>query len=87
MIVANVGRWGTVQVWAASEAEGKRVIRHAGAIAGYNPDDPATGRWIVTSSASPRYGRTGTMRVQQRKGYLFVSKRDGPNGAPLAEPA
>ena len=86
VIVASVGRWGTVQVWAASEAEGKRVVRHAASISGWNPDAPGQGRWIVTQSASPRYGRTGLMRVQIRRGYLMVSKRSGPSGAPEAVP-
>jgi hypothetical protein len=84
VIVASDGPWGTVQVWASSESEGKRVIRHAATIAGFDPDGDPAGRWIVTSSADRRYGRRGTMRVRVRQGYLCVSKRDGPNGAPRA---
>ena len=60
--------WGVPQVWASSIEEGKRVIRHAGVIAG---------------SLNPRYGKTGTMAVKiLRGGYLSVTKRDGPDGLP-----
>jgi len=84
VIVASVGPWGTVQVWASSEAEGKRVIRHAASIAGFNPDDQREGEWIVTESANPRYGKSATVRVKVRRGVAWISKRDGPNGAPPA---
>jgi hypothetical protein len=84
VIVAAVGVWGCCQVWAASEGEGKRVIRHAGAQGGWNPDDPSQGSWIVTSSSDPRYGRRATVAVKERRGVLWISKRDGPSGSPLA---
>jgi hypothetical protein len=84
VIVASVGPWGSCQVWAVSEAEGKRVIRHAAAIAGFNPDDPEQGEWIITSSDSDRYGRVAEVGVKVRRGVPWVSKREGPNGAPLA---
>lgn len=86
VIVASEGPWGCCKVWAATEAEGKRVIRHAAAIAGWDPDADPQGRWIVTSSANPRYGRTGLMRVRARSGFLEVSKRDGPDGMPTGYP-
>lgn len=73
--------WGSPQVWAASAAEGKRVIRHAGAIAGVDPD--LVGKWQITGSLNPRYGRTGTMLVKGlSEGAVSVTKRDGPNGLP-----
>lgn len=73
--------WGVPQVWAASAAEGKRVLRHAGVIAGVNVD--AVGRWIVTGTLDPRYGRTGTMLVKGlRDGAISVTKREGPSGLP-----
>lgn len=84
VIVAAVGVWGTVQVWASSEAEGKRVIRHAAAIAGFDPDDSSKGEWIVTASSSSRYGRTAEVGVKVRRGTPCISKRQGPDGAPLA---
>jgi hypothetical protein len=83
VIVASEGDWGCCKVWAADEAEGKRVIRHAAAAGGWDPDDTSRGRWIVTGSSDPRYGRTGTMAVRAKDGYLMISKRDGPSGAPV----
>lgn len=83
VIVASVGPWGTVQVWASSAAEGKRVIRHAANIAGFDPDDSAVGEWIVTTSGNPRYGRSAEVGVKIRAGVPYVTKREGPNGAPL----
>lgn len=83
VIVAAVGSFGTVQVWASSAAEGQRVIRHAAAIGGWDPDDPAKGRWIITATDDPRYGRRGEVGVRVRKGIPSVTKRDGPSGAPL----
>jgi hypothetical protein len=75
------GPWGVCKVWAASVDEGKRVIRHAGVVAGVDPD--SQGRWIVSGSADPRYGQTGRMRVQRRSGAICVSSRPGPSGLPL----
>jgi hypothetical protein len=67
--------WGNPQVWAESEGEGKRVIRHAAAEAGLDPDQ--VGRWAVSSSRSPRYGMSGTMRVALFEGFPWVASRDG----------
>ena len=67
--------WGTPQVWAASEAEGQRVIRFAAAEAGLDPDQ--TGRWGVSSSRTPRYGMSGTMKILKYKGFPWVASRDG----------
>jgi len=73
--------WGRLQVWAASEAEGRRVIRHAGATSGVDPD--RDGEWLTTGTDHARYGQAGTMRVARRQGFLKVTTRDGPNGLPL----
>ncbi len=55
VVVGHVGSsWGNPQVWASSEEEGKRVIRHAGGEAGIDPDQ--TGEWKIGSSDSARYG-------------------------------
>jgi len=67
--------WGTPQVWAESEEEGKRVIRHAATEAGLDPDQ--VGRWAVSSSRSPRYGMSGTMRVALFADFPWVASRDG----------
>jgi hypothetical protein len=76
----NGGIWGNPQVWADSPDEGKRVIRHAAAIAGVDVD--ATGStWQVSRSTSSRTGKPGLMRVRiGRKGNPMVSKREGSSG-------
>lgn len=88
VIVGHKGStWGVPQVWAASAAEGQRVLRHAAAIAGVDPD--SQGEWYFTASSDARYGQPGTMRVERRadritgQQFLRVSKRDSPNGLPL----
>ena len=70
--------WGDPQVWAATAEEGKRVLRAAGAEAGIDPDQ--TGQWIISSSDSPRYGMSGTMRLEEANGLRWVTRRDGPDG-------
>lgn len=85
VIVKHTGaNWGELQVWAEDADEGKRVIRHAGTVAGVNPD--AEGEWVITDSADPRYGQPGTMRLARRQSaegeFLRISKRPGPNGLP-----
>lgn len=82
VIVIHKGApWGVVQVWAVSISEGKRVIRHAGAIAGIDPDNQ--GQWEVTGTNNPRFGRQGTMGVKVlRDGCLSVTKREGSSGLP-----
>ena len=67
--------WGDPQVWAESAEEGKRVIRHAATEAGLDPDQ--TGGWAISSSRSPRYGMSGTMRILKKEGFPWVASRDG----------
>jgi hypothetical protein len=77
--------WGNPQVWASTEAEGQRVIRHAATEAGLDPDQD--GEWAFSSSNSPRYGMPGTMRIQMHEGFPWVAKREGasyPNTLALA---
>jgi hypothetical protein len=86
VIVKHTGAvWGELQVWASDADEGKRVIRHAGTIAGVDPD--TQGEWAVTGSTDPRYGQPGTMRIATRKSWggqiLQISKRPGPDGLPI----
>ena len=83
LIVKNDGPWGQLQVWAASEAEGKRVIRHAAAIAGLAVDDPAVGEWSSTTAKPGRNGQPGVYRVASIWGLPTVTKRQGPSGPPL----
>ena len=77
VIVSHKGAWwGTPQVWASTEEEGRRVIRFAAAEAGIDPDQ--VGQWAVSSSRAPRYGMPGTMRIKEFEGFPWVAKRDGP---------
>ena len=73
--------WGTPQCWASTAAEGKRVIRHAAGEAGIDPDQ--NGRWIISGSDSPRVGVPGTMRVNTKGGYYWITARDGSDGRPI----
>jgi hypothetical protein len=76
VIVRHEGAWwGNPQVWAEDEEEGKRVIRFAAGEAGLDPDQ--TGEWKVSSSSSPRYGMSGTMKIQLYKGFPWISSRGG----------
>lgn len=80
------GPFGAPQVWASSEAEGRRVIGHCGAIAGWNLSAPNV-EWTVVRISDQRLGKGGTFRVSVKRGLLMVSKRDGPSGAPESLPA
>ena len=75
------GPWGSVEVWAATEAEGKRVIQHAAGEAGLNPFE--SGRWSTRVSSSSRLGVSGTMRVDTKGGYYWITARDGSDGRPI----
>ena len=77
VIVFHKGAWwGTPKVWAASQEEGQRVLRFAAAEAGIDPDQ--VGEWGVSGSRSPRYGMSGTMRIQRFEGFPWVAQRSGP---------
>jgi hypothetical protein len=83
-VIHKGAAWGVPQIWAASVAEGKRVIRHAGNIAGIDPDQ--VGEWIITGSLDPRYGQTGRMLVKGLKdGAISVTKREGPSAHPQVQ--
>jgi hypothetical protein len=83
VIVTSRGAWGLVRVMASSADEGKRVIRHAGAIGGWDPDDTSEGDWEVQVTAYSRNGRRASVGVRVRAGIPSVTKREGPSGAPL----
>ena len=79
VVVKHVGSsLGRPQVWAATEDEGKRVIRHAFGEAGIDPDQ--VGRWLIGSSDSPRLGVSDTMSVDNSGGYYMIKYRDGSDG-------
>lgn len=73
--------WRTPEVWAASEAEGQRVIQHAAREAGFSPLEG--GRWSTRLSSSARLGVSDTMRVDTTGGYYWVTARDGSNERPI----
>lgn len=74
--------WGVVQVWAADPEEGKRVVRHAAAIAGVDLTVKEH-QWIHSTPRSARYGQSGTMAVERdMDGTPCVSKRVGSAGPP-----
>jgi len=75
------GTWGTVEVWAASEAEGKRVIQHAAGEAGFDAFE--TGRWSVRVTSSSRRGVPCTVRVDTTGGYYWITARDGSDQRPM----
>ena len=72
---------GTPSVWAANELEGKRVLRHAFAEAGINPDQ--VGRWKTCSSDNARLGVPGEMSVDTTGGYYWITERDGSDARPM----
>ena len=72
---------GTPKVWAASIDEGKRVLRHAFRESGVDPDQ--VGEWRVSGSDNPRYGVSGTMRVNTKGGYYWITERLGSDARPL----
>lgn len=76
------GPWGQMQVWASSEAEGRRVIGHACAHAGISPEDPA-GEWFSAVAAGDRWNGPKPYRVKMQYGLPVVTTRPGPDGPPL----
>jgi hypothetical protein len=84
VVVTHEGlSWGKPRVWAASAAEGKRVLGHAAQVAGVDLTN-SSGKWVVHYSDSVRLGQPGRMAVRRlRNGALMVSKRTGADG--LAE--
>jgi len=82
MVSCNGTTLGKPQVWASSNAEGRRVIEHAAAITGC---DMSKVEWVYATSRSARYGQPGTMRIHRnQQGLLGITKRDGPDGWPEA---
>ena len=79
VVVAHQGTSvGRPQVWAQSEAEGKRVIRYLFQDEGVDPDKK--GEWVVGTVKNPRYGEVKTMTAYRRGDYVWVTQRDTPDG-------
>lgn len=77
------GPWGSIQVWAASEAEARRVIAHAHAIAGWPSSDVAAAEWAVRTVSGGRWGKPGVCRLRRSGRGYAVRTREGPDGPPL----
>ena len=75
------GTWRTPEVWAASEAEGQRVIQHAAREAGFDPLEG--GEWRTRVSSSTRLGVQGLFRVDTTGGYFWITSRDGSDQRPI----
>jgi hypothetical protein len=82
VVVSLRGRWGKPQVWASTEAEGKRVLLHAASIAGYNPSADPTAEWAVWDGGARGVVAGLSYGVRQLRWGPAISKRDGPAGAP-----
>jgi hypothetical protein len=67
----NSEEWPQVQVWASSQAEGRRVVLHALDHMGAPETD---GEWQYVTVTDPRYGRIAQVRA------TIVSARQGPHG-------
>jgi hypothetical protein len=82
VIVRAYGPWGQLQIWAASEAEARRVFLHACSVAGWNLDEQLTD-WAVGSAGGERNGRSGLMATKETPLGVEVTKRSGPSGFPV----
>jgi hypothetical protein len=82
--------WGKPQVWAASQEEGERVLRHAALVAGVDLDAPGH-RFDARRTESLRHRHVLTMRTRtDAGGRVWVSTRDdadGPSEVPAHLPA
>ncbi len=85
VIVAYIGAWGTVQVWAATEAEGRRVVGHACAVAAIPTSGASVGEWVVATTDDQRNGKPGTFGTAIVQGLPVVTKRNGPSGSALLD--
>jgi hypothetical protein len=81
VVVSYCGDWGEVQVWASTEAEGRRVILHACAIAQIPIGGAAVGEWVVAVAKGGRNGQPGRFIVPQFGEFPMVTKRPSPSGA------
>jgi hypothetical protein len=74
---------GSLQVWASSVAEGRRVISFALSLGGWSAADMAAGQWFSKMVTNPDYGRSGTCRLKRNRDGWCVTMRAGRNGPPV----
>lgn len=84
-VVCLHGSWGKPQVWASSVAEGKRVLLHAAAIAGYDPETDPEAEWATWEITNGRHPAGKVFGVRQTFYGPQVTKREGPEGFPVME--
>lgn len=82
VIVQAEGPWGSMRCWAASEAEGRRVIAFAATAGGWNLQSPGV-VWFISMSSNSRNGRMGRMVTKETPLGIEVTKRNGSSGRPL----
>ena len=85
-VVRCIGAWGEVQVWAASEPEGRRVATDALTLGGWPLPAIEGAEWIVSVSQSGRLGRPGTCRLADTAVGFAVRIRDGSDGPSTFHP-
>lgn len=73
------GPWGSIQCWGSSTAEARRVIEHACAHAGIDPNDPE-GTWHSHKVQGGRFQGGRRWKVAERDGVPLVTSRSGPDG-------
>jgi hypothetical protein len=74
------GKWGKVQVYAATREEGERVIRWAASLARCPIDGDKDWQWIEGQHTGGRIGRPGIMAVRQLRDGIAVRYREGASG-------
>ena len=83
MVLSQGLDWGQPQVWAASPEEGRRVLRHAAAVAGVDLSDPKH-QFVERPVQSARISPNMLMRIKRdTTGRPWVTTRDGSAGLPL----
>jgi len=75
------GPWGMIQVWAATEEEGKRVARHALSAGGWSGRE-SEGAWSARVVTGPRHSNGREWTTAESDGVVGVSMREGPAGLP-----
>ena len=81
VIVQADGPWGRIRCWAASEAEGRRVVSFAASAGGWDVGAPGV-EWLIALSSNDRNGRTGRMVTKETPLGIEVTKREGSSGFP-----
>jgi hypothetical protein len=83
MVISEGLPWGKPQVWAKSEAEGRRVLTHAAQIAGVDLTSRSH-RWRVHEAVGYRERPVMRMKVHRDvNGRLWIAERTSSAGPPM----